>query len=378
MNRHRFRIGIAFGKNLFWAAVSGRNRKDTAFLEWSIMDRTLEYLITEPDHHTKISTFLQKQGYSAKILTSLRRTSFSFELVPGEQHERKALQELLPGDASEKQRTGNDLKKIYPGEVLQDVHMNEYVYAGDRLKVLIRETEQSEKILPVELPFPVVYEDEDLVVVNKPPGMPIHPSIRHYDNTLGNAAAWYFKDRDDRFVYRCINRLDKDTTGLTIIAKNPLAGHLLQEQMRQDRITRIYTAIVEGVPEPLEGIIDLPIARKDASIIERQVDQERGEPAVTHFKVLENLGDCALVQLRLETGRTHQIRVHMKAVGHPLLGDYMYNPAYKDREDTRQALHAGELIFFQPVSGEKIHLRAELPGDMQEIIEGYAGACKGL
>ena len=270
------------------------------------------------------------------------------------------------------------MKKMYPGEALQDVHMNEYVYAGDRLKVLIRETEQSEKILPVELPFPVVYEDEDLVVVNKPPGMPIHPSIRHYDNTLGNAAAWYFKDRDDKFVYRCINRLDKDTTGLTIIAKNPLAGHLLQEQMRQDRITRIYTAIVEGVPEPLEGIIDLPIARKDASIIERQVDQERGEPAVTHFKVLENLGDCALVQLRLETGRTHQIRVHMKAVGHPLLGDYMYNPAYKDREDTRQALHAGELIFFQPVSGEKIHLRVELPGDMQEIIEGYAGACKGL
>lgn len=315
------------------------------------MNRTLEYLITEQDHHTKISTFLQKQGYSAKILTSLRRTSFSFELVREEICAGKALQEFAPE------------------KILQDVHMNEYVYAGDRLKVFIRETEQSEKILPVELPFPVVYEDEDLVVVNKPSGMPIHPSIRHYENTLGNAAAWYFKDTDEKFVYRCINRLDKDTTGLTIIAKNPLSGHLLQEQMREDKITRIYTAIVDGVPEPSEGTIDLPIARKDASIIERQVDAEQGEPAVTHYKVLENSGDRALVQLRLETGRTHQIRVHMKAIGHPLLGDYMYHPAYKGREDCRQALHAGEIIFFQPVSGEKIHLRAELPKDMQEIVK---------
>ena len=138
--------------------------------------------------------------------------------------------------------------------------------------------------------------------------------------------------------------------------------------MREDRITRIYTAIVDGVPEPAEGTIDLPIARKDASIIERQIDAKLGEPAVTHYKVLKNLGNCALVQLRLETGRTHQIRVHMKAIGHPLLGDYMYHPAYKGRTDCRQALHAGELIFYQPISGERIHLYAELPEDMMEWI----------
>lgn len=307
------------------------------------MNRTLEYLISEQDHHTKISAFLQKQGYSAKNLTSLRRTPDSFLL------ERKG--ELLGRD--------------------RELHMNEYVYAGDKLTVFIRETEQSEKIVPVELPFPVVYEDEDLVVINKPAGMPIHPSIRHYENTLANAAAYYFKDAGENFVYRCINRLDKDTTGLTILAKNPLAGNLLQEQMREDKIERIYTALVEGEPTPLEGTIDLPIARKEESIIERIISPEKGEKAVTHYQVLQTFRfdhekAFSLVRLKLETGRTHQIRVHMKAIGHPLVGDYLYNPT--NQQMNRQALHGGELTFFQPITGERIHLVTELPDDMKMLI----------
>lgn len=321
------------------------------------MNRTLEYLISEQDNHIKMSAFLQKQGYSAKNLTSLRRTPDSFLLVRG-------------------------------GEILgkdREIHMNEYVYTGDKLTVFIRETERSEKILPVELPFPVIYEDEDLVVINKPAGMPIHPSIRHYENTLANAAAYYYREAGSNFVYRCINRLDKDTTGLTILAKNPLSGHLLQVQMRQNRIERIYTAIVEGEPVLAQGVVDLPIARKEESIIERIVDQEQGERAVTHYQVLRTSSVAAqrakgtlpvakepspptsVVRLKLETGRTHQIRVHMKAIGHPLVGDYLYNP--ESTGMSRQALHAGELTFFQPITGEKIHLVTELPMDMQSFLQ---------
>lgn len=321
------------------------------------MDRTLEYLISEQDNHIKMSAFLQKQGYSAKNLTSLRRTPDSF---------------LLERDGK---KLGLD----------REIHMNEYVYAGDKLTVFIRETDISEKIVPVELPFPIVYEDEDLVVINKPAGMPIHPSIRHYENTLANAAAYYFKDAGSNFVYRCINRLDKDTTGLTILAKNPLSGHLLQEQMREDKIERIYTAIVEGTPTPAQGTIDLPIARKEESIIERIISHEKGEKAVTHYHVMMTSSTAAprakgtlpvakepspptsVVRLKLETGRTHQIRVHMKAIGHPLVGDYLYNP--ENTGMSRQALHAGELTFFQPITGEKIHLVTELPEDMQSFLQ---------
>ena len=241
------------------------------------------------------------------------------------------------------------------------------VKEGDNLCIHICEEESSEKIPPIELPFPVVYEDEDIVVVNKPADMPIHPSLNNYENTLGNAAAYYFAKQNKAFIFRCINRLDRDTTGLTILAKHMVSAGILQSQMVERRIKREYLAIVDGIIEEDEGTIDAPIGRKDGSTIERMVDCENGERAVTHYRVLERKANTTLVALKLETGRTHQIRVHMTHKGHPLLGDFLYNPS--DDRMSRQALHAWHLSFTHPITGEEMSFEAPVPEDMLECWE---------
>lgn len=192
--------------------------------------------------------------------------------------------------------------------------------AGDCLREDCRRR-SSDHIVPRPLPFPVVYEDEDLLVVNKPADMPIHPSQGNYENTLANAAAWYFKEKGESFVYRCINRLDRDTTGLLILARHAYSAALLSRMVSARQIKREYLAVVRGTPD-VSGIIDAPIGRKEGSTIERRVDFEHGEPARTHYELLYSEGGYSLVRLRLDTGRTHQIRVHMKYLGHPLPGDF--------------------------------------------------------
>src|SRR5699024_6205649 len=153
---------------------------------------------------------------------------------------------------------------------------------GDCLQVRIVEDSSSDHIVPRPLPFPVVYEDEDLLVVNKPADMPIHPSQGNYENTLANAAAWYFKEKGESFVYRCINRLDRDTTGLLILARHAYSAALLSRMVSARQIKREYLAVVRGTPD-VSGIIDAPIGRKEGSTIERRVDFEHGEPARTHY-----------------------------------------------------------------------------------------------
>ena len=246
--------------------------------------------------------------------------------------------------------------------------MNHILQPGDTLTLHIREAHSSEKNPPVELPLDIVYEDADLMVINKPAGMPIHPSMNNYYNSLANALAYYFKQQNCPFVFRCINRLDRDTSGLTIVAKHYVSAGMLSAMIANKAtsgITREYLAIAKGAVRPLEGTITAPLGRKEGSIIERTVDFEKGESAVTHYRVLDEKNGHSLVSLILETGRTHQIRIHMKYLGYPLIGDYLYNLDMEQIQ--RQALHAWKLSFVHPITGEKMQFTAPLPEDMAKV-----------
>ena len=290
------------------------------------MERILEYRLSEKEAGMTIKDFLKEKGYSRQNVVELKKMRESI-LVDG--------------------------KWEYVTCHLQE---------GSFLKIHIKETESSEKIVPVDLPFPILYEDDDILVINKPADMPIHPSLNNYKNTLANAAAFYFKQKNEAFCFRCINRLDRDTTGLTILAKHMVSCSMLQEDMQNREIKREYLATVAGVVKADEGTIDAPIGRKDGSTIERVVDYKNGERAVTHYKVLDRKQNMSFVSLRLETGRTHQIRVHMASIGHPLIGDFLYNPL--DKQMKRQALHAWHLSFRHPITKEEMYFEAPVPDDM--------------
>ena len=223
----------------------------------------------------------------------------------------------------------------------------------------------SENIIPVHLPLNIVYEDEDILLINKPADMPVHPSINNYDNTLANGIAYYYKLQGKPFVFRCINRLDRDTTGLLIIAKNALSASILSNQMKKREIHRTYLAIVSGIPEKEANTITAPIARKENSAIERCVDFMNGEHAVTHYQTVASKEDYSLLKLSLETGRTHQIRVHAKYIGNPLLGDYLYNPDFSKIQ--RVALHSYRLNFMHPITEKLMSFSAPLPKDMADL-----------
>lgn len=265
--------------------------------------------------------------------------------------------------------------KSLPDSVLVNdtpVFLTHFVHNGDTLTLRLSEETSSEHIEPVQLPLDILYEDEDLLVVNKPAGMPIHPSQNNRDNSLGNALAWYFAQKGEPFVFRCINRLDRDTSGLTVIAKHVVSAGMLSAMVASNGekgIRREYLAIVKGSVTPVEGSICAPLARREGSIIERVVDFEKGERAVTHYRVLHEKDGYSLVSLELETGRTHQIRVHMKYLGFPLIGDYLYNPDTERMK--RQALHAHRLEFVHPVTGQPMVFTAPLPEDMRWMETGH-------
>ena len=243
------------------------------------MNRIFEYLITPSDVPCTVGEYLKKKGYSRQIIIHLKKTEHGI---------------LQNGEWA---------------------YVRTPLVPGDVLKITLLEESASEHILPVPMEPDIVYEDEDLLVVNKPFDMPVHPSIHNYDNTLANGMAYYFQQKGETFIFRCINRLDRDTTGLLILAKNALSASILSNDMKARKIHRTYQAVVSRIPVPASGTIDAPIARKEDSAIERCVDFEKGEPAVTHYRTLETKENLALVELSLETGRTHQIRVHMQHMG---------------------------------------------------------------
>lgn len=294
------------------------------------MNRRINYTITEESAGLRIEQFLRRKGYSGQNLAEIKRMPESI-LVNG--------------------------KHLY---------MRDTLACKDVLTVHIQETECSRHIPPVRLPLDIVYEDEDIIVLNKPAGMPVHPSLNNYTNSLANALAWYYKEQGKPFIFRCCNRLDRDTSGLTVIAKHLVSASILSAMTRCHEIHREYLAIARGHVTPKSGTIDAPLARKPGTIIERTVDPIHGERAVTHYQLLAYKNGHSLVSLILETGRTHQIRIHMKHLGYPLAGDYLYNP---DMEYIgRQALHSHKLSFCHPMTGEALTFTAPLPEDMKRIL----------
>ena len=294
------------------------------------MNRVIDYIIDEADDGLRIEQYLRRKGYSGQNLAEIKRMPKSV-LVNGEHY-----------------------------------YMKQELNTGYHLSIHICETKCSEKIPPIQIPLDIVYEDEDIIVINKPAGMPIHPSLNNYTNSMANALAWYYQEQGKPFIFRCCNRLDRDTSGLTVVAKHLVSGNILSDMVRRRDIHREYLAIVRGHVSPEAGTINAPLARKPGTIIERTVDWEQGETAITHYRLVEEKNGHSLVSLRLETGRTHQIRIHMKYLGYPLIGDYLYNP---DMEYIgRQALHSHRLSFTHPITGEPMEFTAPLPKDMEKVL----------
>lgn len=254
----------------------------------------------------------------------------------------------------------------------QRAYVNELIFAGDSVVVNIQEDNSSEKIPPVAIKLDILYEDEDLVIVNKPADMPVHPSLNNYENTLANGLAHYYISQGEKFVFRCMNRLDRNTTGAVLIAKNPLSGAILSEMIRDRKIDKEYVAVTEGKILAASGEtrfeINAPIGRVTGSTIERRIDWEKGERAITHVKVLgyTNQEKNTVVSCILETGRTHQIRVHMSSIDHPLVGDGLYNPKYQDDVMHRHLLHCRKLEFEHPITHEHICVEAPYPEDVKD------------
>lgn len=220
---------------------------------------------------------------------------------------------------------------------------------------------------PQNIPLEIVYEDDDLMIINKQPGLIVHPTKGHPSGTVANALMYYMEQTGKPFKIRFVNRLDMDTSGLLVVAKNSYCQNDYTNQMKENTVEKRYKAIVRGIVESDEGTIDLPIGRPDPDHVRRGV-MEGGAPSVTHYKVLDRYNGYSLVELLLETGRTHQIRVHMSHIGHPVLGDWLYeglNPNLIDR----QALHAAELTFTHPITKERVTFRAPLPEDIKRAID---------
>ena len=222
-----------------------------------------------------------------------------------------------------------------------------------------------------DLGIAIVYEDQDLIVADKPPFMVVHPTKSHFDGTLANAITYHIGKAGEDCRIRFVNRLDMNTSGLVVIAKNSYAHHKLSLDMGQDRVHKEYLAIVEGIISQDSGTLDFPIYRETEDSISRVVDP-RGQRSITHYKVLQRLDGASLVNLRLETGRTHQIRVHLSHIGHPIMGDDLYGRPDSSLID-RQALHAYKLIFDQPRLGDRIELKSSLPKDMVGLLEKLGG-----
>lgn len=252
------------------------------------------------------------------------------------------------------------------------VKPNYKVSEGDEIMVAPPEPEVTE-LVPEPIPLDIAYEDQDVIVVNKPRGMVVHPAAGHPSGTLVNALMYHAKDLsgiNGEIRPGIVHRIDKDTSGLLMIAKNDFAHTSLSAQLKEHSVTRRYFAVVHGVLEHDQGTIDAPIGRDPQNRKLFTVTDRGGKHAVTHFVVVERFAEYSLLELQLETGRTHQIRVHMKFIGHPLAGDPAYGRAKgRTMRLPGQALHAAVLGFTHPRTGERLTFEAPIPEEMQELID---------
>lgn len=282
--------------------------------------RKHRYTVSAVDAGLQLQTYLRKrQGYSKRLIINLKHGGIS---VNGE-HRRM-------------------VDPVEAGDVI-DIELG-----GDKIKLIPNPA----------LKVPVVYESDDIIVFDKPADMPVHPSATYYDDTLGNYFAALFQE--EPVAFRPINRLDRDTTGLCLSAKNTLAAAKVAQTLEKE-----YVAIVQGQLNQSEGVIDQPLIRVPGSIISRKVHPD-GQRAVTHYRVVQQFADFALVAIRLETGRTHQIRVHFAYIGHPLEGDTLYGG--RTQYIGRHALHCGKLTFRCPESDAPVTLVSPLPADMALLV----------
>ncbi|MBR3811484.1 MAG: RluA family pseudouridine synthase [Agathobacter sp.] len=294
------------------------------------MKRKLEYIITDEFHNKTIEYFLKAKDFPHQAIVQLKKTEKGI---------------LKNGTWA---------------------YVNEILKCGDILSLYLVEDVKPSSIAPIYVPLSILYEDEDLLVVDKPADMPIHPSMNHHEGTLANGLMYYFKEKGQDFTFRAVNRLDRDTSGLTVVAKHLLSAGILCRHISVKSIQRTYLAICEGkLPE--SGTIDAPITRMADSTIERCVNFTKGERAVTHYKrvAFDTEKNLSLAELVLETGRTHQIRVHLKHIGHPIIGDFLYNPNYNYCK--RQALHSASLNFVHPITKKEMHFTSPLPEDLKCI-----------
>ena len=260
--------------------------------------------------------------------------------------------------------------KRVPGGIRLDgvpVFVTARARSGQQLSVLVGDTGEDETLIPTPGPLDICYEDADLLLLNKAPGVAVHPSPGHFDHTLGNFVAYYYKTSGQTARFRPVNRLDRGTSGLMCVAKHAHAHELLKEQLHTPAFRRAYLAVCEGCPPAERGVVDAPIGRAEDSLLRREVRPD-GAPARTRYKVLSRGERRSLVRLELETGRTHQIRLHMAHLGCPLTGAFLYG-----REDPRliprPALHSWLLSLRHPITGDGLERTAPLPPDLLRLLE---------
>ena len=288
------------------------------------MTRKLQYAIPNEYSSKRVLDFLKHLGFSHRLITKLKQTPDGILL------------------------NGEHIRTIDP--------MSE----GDLLEINLPTDKKESISIPVEMPLDIIYEDDDILVLNKPAMLAVHESHNHLGDTLSNAVAFHLKKEGKPSVFRAVGRLDKGTSGLMVCALNRYAASRLSGKIKKQ-----YLAIATGIYDG-EGTIDAPIYRPDPILTVRTVD-ERGERAITHWKALKNDGENTLLRVKLETGRTHQIRVHFASLGTPLVGDTMYGTP--DKRINHQALHCCECRFIHPVKNEEMHFFCDMPNDMKKIIE---------
>lgn len=245
------------------------------------------------------------------------------------------------------------------------VKMNYVLRFGNKVEIDTFRDE-SQNIIPEKMDISVAYEDQDLIVVNKPAGIVVHPTRSYPEGTLANGLLYYFKEKGEKCIVRLVSRLDMDTSGLILVAKNQFSHMSLARDMKLDTFKKGYLAVVRGNLQERSGTIDLPIYRTEENI--RRIIDNRGQRSITNYEVLESFEKGDLIRLQLETGRTHQIRVHLSSIGHPILGDTLYG----GEDNTiigRQALHAYRLSFPHPRTNEIIDLEIDLPKDIENLIK---------
>jgi pseudouridine synthase, RluA family len=265
------------------------------------------------------------------------------------------------------------IKKL---KLQQKIFVNEYpervnyiVKADDRLKVVLDLEEECEYIEPQDIPLDIIYEDECMLVLNKQPGIVVHPTSYHPNNTIANGIVYYLKKQGIIKKVRPVSRLDRETSGIIIFAKNQFTQEMLIQQMHSNLFEKEYLGVVQGIPEQNEGTINLPIDRKPGSIMLRHIS-ESGATSITHYRMLKSFisHNAALLSFQLETGRTHQIRVHCQAMGFPIYGDTLYSES-TNLFISRQALHSYRTKIIHPVTRKEVIFTAELPSDITDLLE---------